>query len=204
MVRATAHRRQMRSSCSTASSPRKRVLPSCVHLCLTTDPFMVGHPEIGAMSLAIIERLNRSGIECSVLTRAAAGRARGSPALPVRQHARHQPGVARRGVPREWEPGAALYVEENRRTAATPRRWPPDARPHRTVPDTGDLRAGPGRDPRRGELCRPRVLQRLELQPAREPGRHRRRVSTARSRGSCGASAHNTASTARSADGPCG
>jgi hypothetical protein len=40
-----------------------------VHLCLTTDPFMVGHPQVGALSLAIVERLNRSGIPCSLLTK---------------------------------------------------------------------------------------------------------------------------------------
>jgi hypothetical protein len=36
---------------------------------LSTDPFMVGHPEIGAPSLAIVERLTRAQIPCSVLTK---------------------------------------------------------------------------------------------------------------------------------------
>ncbi len=40
-----------------------------VHLCLTTDPFMVGHPEVAALSLAIIERLNARRIRVSVLTK---------------------------------------------------------------------------------------------------------------------------------------
>jgi len=41
----------------------------CVHLCLTTDPFMVGCPEVSVMSLAIIERLNARGVRASVLTK---------------------------------------------------------------------------------------------------------------------------------------
>jgi DNA repair photolyase len=48
---------------------RMRVKPDCVHLCLTTDPFMTGFPEVGALSLAIIETINRHGVPCSVLTK---------------------------------------------------------------------------------------------------------------------------------------
>ncbi len=48
---------------------RKRSLPDSVHLCLTTDPFMVGQPEVGALSLALIEHLNATGIPASVLTK---------------------------------------------------------------------------------------------------------------------------------------
>ncbi len=40
-----------------------------VHLCLTTDPFMVGHPEVTSLSLALIERLNAHGVGASVLTK---------------------------------------------------------------------------------------------------------------------------------------
>jgi DNA repair photolyase len=40
-----------------------------VHLSLTTDPFMVGYPEVTATSLAIIERLNAHGVRASVLTK---------------------------------------------------------------------------------------------------------------------------------------
>jgi DNA repair photolyase len=48
---------------------RMRRVPRSVHLCLTTDPFMVGHPEVEALSLAITERLNRSRISVSLLTK---------------------------------------------------------------------------------------------------------------------------------------
>lgn len=39
-----------------------------VHLCLTTDPFMVGYPAVASLSLAIIERLNAHGVRAAVLT----------------------------------------------------------------------------------------------------------------------------------------
>jgi DNA repair photolyase len=48
---------------------RKRERIEVVHLCLTTDPFMVGYPEVASLSLAIIERLNARGVLASVLTK---------------------------------------------------------------------------------------------------------------------------------------
>jgi len=48
---------------------RKRDRIDVVHLCLTTDPFMVGYPEVTATSLALIERLNAHGVRASVLTK---------------------------------------------------------------------------------------------------------------------------------------
>lgn len=91
---------------------RKRVLPDCVHLCLTTDPFMVGHPEVEEMSLAIIERLNRSGIECSVLTK---GRLPAGLADRRRFPSDNTYGISLVSLDerfrREWEPGAAPYAE---------------------------------------------------------------------------------------------
>jgi DNA repair photolyase len=91
---------------------RKRVLPPEVHLCLTTDPFMVAHPEVGAMSLAIIERLNRSGIPCSLLTK---GRLPAELADRQRFPCDNTLGISLvsldEGFRREWEPGAAPYAE---------------------------------------------------------------------------------------------
>jgi DNA repair photolyase len=91
---------------------KKRVLPPEVHLCLTTDPFMVGHPEVGAMSLAIVERLNRSGIPCSVLTK---GRLPAELADRRRFPCDNTLGISLvsldEGFRREWEPGAAPYAE---------------------------------------------------------------------------------------------
>jgi DNA repair photolyase len=88
------------------------VLPDSVHLCLTTDPFMVGWPEVGEMSLAIIERLNRSGIECSVLTK---GRLPAGLADGRRFPCDNTYGISLVSLDerfrREWEPGAAPYAE---------------------------------------------------------------------------------------------
>ena len=40
-----------------------------VQLCFTTDPFMVGYPEVGDMSLRSIELINEYDKPCSVLTK---------------------------------------------------------------------------------------------------------------------------------------
>lgn len=40
-----------------------------VQLCFSTDPFMYQYPEIQAMSIDAIKKLNASGIKCSVLTK---------------------------------------------------------------------------------------------------------------------------------------
>jgi DNA repair photolyase len=73
---------------------------------------MVDHPEVGAMSLAIIERLNRYGIPCSLLTKGT---------LPAELADRRRfPCDNTYGISlvsldesfrREWEPGAAPYAE---------------------------------------------------------------------------------------------
>lgn len=48
---------------------RYRTRVERVHLCLTTDPFMVGHPEVTSLSLALVERLNAHRVGASVLTK---------------------------------------------------------------------------------------------------------------------------------------
>ncbi|MFZ2193163.1 MAG: radical SAM protein [Candidatus Moraniibacteriota bacterium] len=40
-----------------------------VHLCFATDPFMYGQDEVEEMTLKIINRLNKDGIRCTVLTK---------------------------------------------------------------------------------------------------------------------------------------
>jgi DNA repair photolyase len=49
--------------------PRLKKKIKSVQLCFTTDPFMVGYPEIEKMSLDVIKKLNDSGIKCTVLTK---------------------------------------------------------------------------------------------------------------------------------------
>ena len=89
---------------------KKRQLPDRVHLCLSTDPFMVGYPDVQAMSLAIIERLNEAGIACSVLTK---GILPGDLADQARFPVANTHGISLvsldEGFRRQWEPGAAPY-----------------------------------------------------------------------------------------------
>lgn len=40
-----------------------------VHLCFSTDPFMIGYKEVCDMSIKAIECLNNNGIRCTVLTK---------------------------------------------------------------------------------------------------------------------------------------
>ncbi|MDD5291092.1 MAG: radical SAM protein [Patescibacteria group bacterium] len=40
-----------------------------VHLCFTSDPFMYNQPEVSSLTLKIIEKLNKAGIRCTVLTK---------------------------------------------------------------------------------------------------------------------------------------
>jgi len=49
--------------------PRYRNNIKSVHLCFTTDPFMVGYPEVQEMSLEIIRLLDAHGIMCTVFTK---------------------------------------------------------------------------------------------------------------------------------------
>lgn len=49
--------------------PRLKPKINSVQLCFSTDPFMYGYPEIEEMSMAAIQKLNASGIRCSVLTK---------------------------------------------------------------------------------------------------------------------------------------
>lgn len=52
-----------------AEIPKKKEKIQSVHLCFTSDPFMYGYDEVCEMSIAIIQKLNASGIKCSVLTK---------------------------------------------------------------------------------------------------------------------------------------
>lgn len=49
--------------------PRLKNKIKSVQLCFTTDPFMVGYPEVSAMSIAAIRKLNQAGIKCTALTK---------------------------------------------------------------------------------------------------------------------------------------
>lgn len=49
--------------------PKLRRKIKSVQLCFSTDPFMYGYDEIAEMSIAAIQRLNRAGIKCTILTK---------------------------------------------------------------------------------------------------------------------------------------
>lgn len=49
--------------------PRYQAEINFVHLCFTTDPFMYGYPEVGEMTLKIIQKLNENRIKSTVLTK---------------------------------------------------------------------------------------------------------------------------------------
>lgn len=82
-----------------------------IHLCLTTDPFMVGHPRVGALSLRIIERLNARGVRASVLTKGVLPASLGE--RPFRRD--NTLGISLvsldEGFRQRFEPGAAPYAE---------------------------------------------------------------------------------------------
>ncbi|MBI4721282.1 MAG: radical SAM protein [Chitinivibrionia bacterium] len=89
---------------------RMRKRPDSVHLCLTTDPFMKGYPEIRKLSLKIIEVINSYDIPCSILTKGI---------LPVELadqkvfHGANRYGISLISVNERfrmrWEPWAAPY-----------------------------------------------------------------------------------------------
>jgi DNA repair photolyase len=82
-----------------------------IHLCLTTDPFMVGWPEIQALSLRIIEKINANGLACDVLTKGV---------LPRELAGRGFNRENRYGISivslnesfrKQWEPNTASYMD---------------------------------------------------------------------------------------------
>jgi DNA repair photolyase len=91
---------------------RMRTRPESIHLCLTTDPFMYGHPEVTALTLRLTELINSFGIRCSTLTKGI---------MPVElADSERFPENNTHGISlvsldedfrKRWEPGAAPYSE---------------------------------------------------------------------------------------------
>lgn len=80
-----------------------------VQLCFSTDPFMCGYPEVTAMSLAAIRKLNDAGIRCITLTKGK------TPIELADQSMENEYGITlvsmNENFRRRWEPGTATYVE---------------------------------------------------------------------------------------------
>lgn len=91
---------------------RMRTRPGNIHLCLTTDPFMYGYPEVTALTLRLIEIINSYGISCSTLTKGVMPVAL---AYPMRFPEQNSYGISlvslNEDFRRKWEPGAAPYRE---------------------------------------------------------------------------------------------
>jgi DNA repair photolyase len=94
---------------------RKRQKPETVNLCLTTDPFMTGYPEVTDMSLKLIALLNSRGIRCSVLTK---GTLPSDLADRERFPSDNLLGISLVSLSEEfrrrWEPGARPYADRLR------------------------------------------------------------------------------------------
>jgi DNA repair photolyase len=91
---------------------RMRVKPVSIHLCLSTDPFMTGYPEVTDMSLKLMSIINSFGIRCSVLTK---GKIPADLADRKRFPANNLHGISLISLNEEfrkrWEPGATPYAE---------------------------------------------------------------------------------------------
>lgn len=88
---------------------RKRDRIRHVQLCLTTDPFMEGYPEVGAMCLEAIRMINAAGIPCGILTK---GRL---PSALAALDERNTYGISLIALDedfrKKWEPGSAPYQD---------------------------------------------------------------------------------------------
>ena len=114
---------------------RKRVKPDMIHFSLTTDPFMYGQPEVGAMSERLLAIANGQGVPCSILTK---GELPPVLADTGRFPADNVHGISLvsldEGFREKWEPGAAPYArriaalkvlhDSGRRTLAHIEPWP--------------------------------------------------------------------------------
>lgn len=85
---------------------------AAVHLCLATDPFMVGYPEIEELSLEAIRLINTHHLPCSVLTKGVLPRAL---ADPERFSRNNDYGISLVSLDENfrarWEPNSARYRE---------------------------------------------------------------------------------------------
>jgi DNA repair photolyase len=97
-----------------SSRPGKRPKgrPDHIHLCLTTDPFMLGWPEIEALSLDLVGMINAAGIPVSILTK---GKLPAALADSSSFPSDNVYGISLVSLSeefrRKWEPGAAPYAE---------------------------------------------------------------------------------------------
>lgn len=91
---------------------RKRIKPDTIHLCLSTDPFMYGFPDVTDMSLRLMAIINSFGIRCSTLTK---GTVPAELTERKRFSRNNTYGISLVSLDEEfrkyWEPGAAPFQE---------------------------------------------------------------------------------------------
>lgn len=82
-----------------------------VSFSLATDPFMQGYPEVGAMTLRLIERINAAGIPCRILTKGLLP----AELADARFHPGNEYGISlvslNERFREQWEPGATPYAQ---------------------------------------------------------------------------------------------
>jgi DNA repair photolyase len=86
--------------------------PGFIHLCLTTDPFMMGAPEVGRLSLELVRMINARGIPVSILTKGLLPPELSDMSLYPMDNSYGISLVSLSEEFRErWEPGASPYAE---------------------------------------------------------------------------------------------
>jgi DNA repair photolyase len=94
---------------------RLKTRPESIHLCLSTDPFMTGYPDIIDMSLRLIELINSYGIPVSLLSK---GLLPSELADKKRFPASNMHGISLISLDEDfrnrWEPGTTPYAERIR------------------------------------------------------------------------------------------
>lgn len=91
---------------------RKRVLPDRIHLCLSTDPFMYGYPEVTEMTLKLIRIMNSCGVRASVLTKGILPEELTDGTIYSQENTYGISLVSlSEDFRKRWEPGAAPYAE---------------------------------------------------------------------------------------------
>jgi len=92
-----------------AKSPNDEELR--IHLSLTTDPFMVGWPDVQNMSLRIIEKINSFGMECDILTKGILPHELAGKFFSGKNHFGISIVSVDEDFRKQWEPQAAPFVD---------------------------------------------------------------------------------------------
>ncbi|HBG70258.1 MAG: hypothetical protein A2W93_13115 [Bacteroidetes bacterium GWF2_43_63] len=91
---------------------RKRKMPDRIHLCLSTDPFMYGYPEVTEITLKLIRIMNSCGVHASVLTKGILPEELADEKIYSNKNTYGISLISlNEDFRKRWEPGAATYFE---------------------------------------------------------------------------------------------